>query len=70
MTLLRIKALKELTGLSAPTLRLYADCGLIPSQLDSGGARLFPPEAADAAKKVYAQRMARFKTGRRRTTLE
>jgi DNA-binding transcriptional MerR regulator len=59
---LRLKAMREHTGLSAATIRLYADAKLIPCEIDSNGHRIFPARAARLARSVHAQRMAR--TGR------
>jgi len=58
-TRLTVGAMVRKAGLSAPTIRLYADSGLIPCEADSTGRRLFPPMAVEMAKRVHAERMAR-----------
>ena len=44
------------TGISVPTLRLYADTALIPCIRDSVGRRLFPESAAKIALRVRDER--------------
>ncbi len=44
------------TGISIPTLRLYADSALIPCIRDSVGRRLFPEGAAEIALRVRDER--------------
>jgi DNA-binding transcriptional MerR regulator len=56
---LTVKAMREATGLSAATIRLYFDSGLIPGDVDSNGHRSFPPNAVAVAKAVHAERMAK-----------
>lgn len=56
---LTIGALHRETGISIPTLKLYADSKLIPSIRDSTGRRLFPSSAAQMALKLREERMAR-----------
>ena len=46
------------TGISIPTLRLYADTGLVDCIRDSVGRRLFPDSAAEIALRVRAERTA------------
>ena len=58
-TPLAMGAMVRQTGLSPPTLRLYADAGLIPCEVDSTGRRLFPPMAIEMAKRIHAERLAR-----------
>ena len=48
--------LRRQTGISVPTLRLYADSGLIPCIRDSVGRRLFPESAAEIALRVRDER--------------
>lgn len=48
--------LSRKTGISKPTLRLYADTGLVPCVVDSVGRRLFQPRAADIALRVRDER--------------
>ncbi len=54
---LTLGSLAKQTGISRPTLRLYADSGLIPCSLDSTGRRLFPESAPDIALRVRDERM-------------
>jgi DNA-binding transcriptional MerR regulator len=56
---LTVKAMRSATGLSAATIRLYFDSGLIPGDLDTNGHRSFPPIAADMARTVHLERLAR-----------
>jgi DNA-binding transcriptional MerR regulator len=56
---LTVGAMSKATGLSAPTIRLYYDAGLIPGDVDTNGHRTFPPTAVAIAKAVHAERMAR-----------
>lgn len=58
-TPLAMGAMVRQTGLSPPTLRLYAAAGLIPCEVDSTGRRLFPTVAVKMAKRVHAERLAR-----------
>lgn len=44
------------SNVSVPTLRLYADSGLIPCIRDSVGRRLFPESAVEAARRVRKER--------------
>jgi DNA-binding transcriptional MerR regulator len=54
-----IAEIGEASGLAGNTLRLYCDLGLIPCHRLANGMRLFAPDAAEKAKQVFAQRMAR-----------
>lgn len=56
---LTVGALAKLTGLSAPTVRLYGDAGWIPCEVDTTGRRTFPAIAVELAKRRHAERMAR-----------
>ena len=56
---LTVGALAKLTGLSAPTVRLYGDAGWIPCEVDTTGRRTFPPIAVELAKRLHAERMTR-----------
>ena len=47
------------TGISIPTLRLYADTQLIPCIRDSVGRRLFPRNAGALALEVRATRIGK-----------
>jgi DNA-binding transcriptional MerR regulator len=48
-----------------PTIRKYADLGLLDFIIASDGTRLFRPGQAAKVKKIYAARMAgRYKTKR------
>lgn len=49
------------SGVSVPTLRLYADSGLIPCIRDSVGRRLFQHDAGQLALRVRQERMNRRK---------
>ncbi len=49
------------TGISVPTLRLYADSSLIPCIRDSVGRRLFPKSAAEIALRVRDERTGAHK---------
>ncbi len=48
--------LSRQTGISKPTLRLYADSGLVPCLITSVGHRLFQPSAAKTALRVRDER--------------
>jgi DNA-binding transcriptional MerR regulator len=45
-------------GVSAPTVRLYANLGLLPHLTASDGTRLFRPDAADLVREICARRLA------------
>jgi DNA-binding transcriptional MerR regulator len=45
-------------GVSQPTVRLYANLGLLPHVVASDGTRLFPAEAADRAREICAERLS------------
>ncbi len=62
MHLLTIGSMSKVTGISKPTLRLYADSGLVPCQIDSVGRRLFDASAPKIALRVRDQRMGTRKT--------
>lgn len=49
--------LSRQTGISKPTLRLYADSGLIPCLVNSVGHRLFQPSAAKEALRIRDERI-------------
>jgi DNA-binding transcriptional MerR regulator len=51
-------ALARATGLSTPTIRLYAALGVLQHRVASNGARLFRPDAAEVARKFLAERLA------------
>ena len=53
--------LHQRTGISKPTLRLYADTGLVPCLVDSVGRRLFQPSAAKIALRVRDERTGAHK---------
>ena len=55
----RVSRFAQLVGLSERAVRTYADLGLIPSERDSSGARLFAESAVPKAKEVRAIRVAR-----------
>lgn len=57
--LLTLGTLHEESEVSKPSLRLYADLGLIPCRVDTVGRRLFPEAAIEAARKVRAERVGR-----------
>jgi DNA-binding transcriptional MerR regulator len=42
---------------SAPTVRLYANLNLLPCVLASDGTRLFPADAGDLVREIYAKRL-------------
>jgi DNA-binding transcriptional MerR regulator len=46
-------------SVSQPTVRLYANLGLVPHITASDGTRLFSAEAADLVRQIYSQRLAR-----------
>lgn len=48
--------LSRQTGISKPTLRLYADSGLLPCLVNSVGHRLFQPSAAKIAIRIRNER--------------
>jgi len=54
--LLTLGSLAQKTGISKPTLRLYADSGLIPCSVDSVGRRLFLSSTAEIALRVRDER--------------
>jgi DNA-binding transcriptional MerR regulator len=56
MALFTMGALQKQTGISAPTLRHYADAGWIECEIDSTGRRLFTGKAVRQAISVYARR--------------
>ena len=45
-------------GVSQPTVRLYANMGLLPHVVASDGTRLFAQEAADLVREICARRLA------------
>ena len=53
--------LSRQTGISKPTLRLYADSGLVPCMVNSVGHRLFQPSAAEIALRVRDERTGHTK---------
>ena len=53
--------LSRRTGISKPTLRLYADTGLVPCLIDSVGRRLFQRSAAESALRVRDERTGAHK---------
>lgn len=50
--------LSRQTGISKPTLRLYADSGLIPCLVNSVGHRLFQRSAAQKALRIRDERIS------------
>ena len=56
MTLFTMGALQKRTGISAPTLRHYADAGWIECQVDSSGRRLFTGKSVRQARSLYERR--------------
>lgn len=56
---LTVGAVSRGAGLSPPTIRLYADAGWIPCEVDSTGRRLFHHVAIELAKRVHVERMQR-----------
>lgn len=52
-------ALARESKVTAPTIRLYADLGLLDFQRASNGVRLFRAGQADRVRKIYEQRMAK-----------
>lgn len=62
MELLTIGTMSKKTGISKPTLRLYADSGLVPCQKDSVGRRLFEAGAPKIALRVRDERTGSLKT--------
>ena len=44
-------------GVSAPTVRLYANMGLLPHVTASDGTRLFSAEAAELVRTICMQRL-------------
>jgi DNA-binding transcriptional MerR regulator len=61
--LLTVGSMSKLTGISKPTLRLYADSGLVPCSVDSVGRRLFPETAPEIALRVRDERTGAQKVG-------
>ena len=45
-------------GVTQPTIRKYADLGLLDCIVASNGTRLFCPGQADRVREIYRQRMA------------
>jgi len=45
-------------GVSQPTVRLYANLGLLPHVVASDGTRLFASGAADLVRAICARRLA------------
>lgn len=45
-------------GVTQPTIRKYADLGLLDYVVASNGTRLFCPGQADRVREIYSQRMA------------
>jgi DNA-binding transcriptional MerR regulator len=45
-------------GVSPPTVRLYANLGLLPYVLASDGTRLFAADAAELVRQICTQRLA------------
>jgi DNA-binding transcriptional MerR regulator len=44
-------------GVSAPTVRLYANLNLLPFLIASDGTRLFAADAGDRVREICAQRL-------------
>ena len=59
MARLTVGSLSAETKISPATIRLYFDSGLLPGDVDTNGHRSFPPSAADIARGLYAERLAR-----------
>ena len=59
MAKMRTGAFARAVGFSERVARLYADEGLIPSERDSSGSRLFDLSTVETARKLYQQRTAR-----------
>ena len=59
--LLTLGTMSKQTGISKPTLRLYADSGLVPCLVDSVGRRLFAESAAEIALRVRDERTGAHK---------
>jgi DNA-binding transcriptional MerR regulator len=51
-------------NVSQPTIRLYADLGLLEFVLDSRGSRLFDRSAAARVREIFAERMKNRGRGR------
>ncbi|HXP99226.1 MAG TPA: MerR family DNA-binding transcriptional regulator [Solirubrobacteraceae bacterium] len=51
-------SIARLAGVSAPTVRLYADSGLIEYVMAANHTRLYRPEAAEEVKALLAKRLA------------
>ena len=45
-------------GVSQPTVRLYANLGLLPHVVASDGTRLFPPDTAELVREICTRRLA------------
>jgi DNA-binding transcriptional MerR regulator len=60
--LLTLGSVAQQTGISKPTLRLYADSGLIPCSVDFTGRRLFHTNVIDLALQVREERTRARKT--------
>lgn len=45
-------------GVSQPTVRLYANLGLLPHLTASDGTRLFSADSADLVREICARRLA------------
>jgi len=56
---LTVGAMRDATGISAGTIRLYFDSGLLPGDVDTNGHRSFPASAIDVARSVHAERLSR-----------
>jgi len=54
--LLTLGSIARQTGISKPTLRLYADSGLIPCSVDCTGRRLFHESVIALALQVREER--------------
>lgn len=61
MKLLTLGTMSKETGISKPTLRLYADSGLVPCLIDSVGRRLFDENAPEIALRVRDERTGAHK---------
>lgn len=46
------------TEVTPPTIRKYADLGLLEFVIASNGVRLYRPGQADRVRKIYKERMA------------
>jgi DNA-binding transcriptional MerR regulator len=51
-------AIARAAGVSVPTIRTYSELGLLNYIIASNGTRLYRRDAADAARKILAKRLA------------